>query len=275
MATTTTGVSIPLTSSKDVYPSPSSPGKSVFALPGERGFALPGERGFTTPSSPGKEVYPSPASPSKSGFALPSSPSKSGFPLPSSPSKIQTPLTSPTLSSTDPSPSKHKFDRPNPHPYAIKTTSTALLARSNSSSGNVSAQRHAYVPVPVSPGHSRGGDNSSGGGGHRYTRSLSGVGDIPVLPPGTLGARPLPAPPELRRATLPVDVPSTPMDELPENPKLWTPAQLSAYLAGALRVRGEGTRLPERVVSDVASFVRQARIGGRAFLRLNEADLEG
>ncbi|TFK56492.1 hypothetical protein OE88DRAFT_1649806 [Heliocybe sulcata] len=281
-------------------------------------------------SSPESESLPTPLTPSESPFKSYSntaSPSRHAFPGSPSPAKnytTQSPLTSPTLDGSKPKFDRHnskpKFE-PNPHPYAIKTTSTALLARSNSSSGNVNAQRHTYIPVPpspssggagapTSPSHSRG-NNSSGSGGHRYTKSLTGVQDIPILPPGALGnggGRPLPVPPgaasastpdlslpetppprRMKRSdTLPGMLPSTPpppspsfsLDDLPENPKLWTPSQLSAYLTSALRVRGgegegEGPRLPGRVASDVAAFVRQSRIGGRAFLRLNEADLEG
>jgi hypothetical protein len=47
---------------------------------------------------------------------------------------------------------------------------------------------------------------------------------------------------------------------------------LSVYLATALRVRSGS--LPERVVGDVAKFVREMRIGGKAFLRLDDKDFE-
>jgi hypothetical protein len=66
------------------------------------------------------------------------------------------------------------------------------------------------------------------------------------------------------------------LDELPPNPKIWTPAQLSTYLVTALRVGGnndsDGSLAPA-VTRDVATFVRQAGITGRVFLRLNDDDL--
>lgn len=66
------------------------------------------------------------------------------------------------------------------------------------------------------------------------------------------------------------------LDDLPPNPKLWTPAQLSSYLVTALRIRSssdDGVVLPDRVAKDIATFVKHARITGRTFLRLSEEDL--
>jgi hypothetical protein len=65
------------------------------------------------------------------------------------------------------------------------------------------------------------------------------------------------------------------VDDLPSNPRVWSTSQLASYLITALRVRsGEALPLPLPVAKDVASFVRQERLTGRAFLRLNEQDLE-
>ncbi|TFK63707.1 hypothetical protein BDN72DRAFT_305824 [Pluteus cervinus] len=66
------------------------------------------------------------------------------------------------------------------------------------------------------------------------------------------------------------------ISSLPPNPKDWTPSQLSIYLARALRNRdGESLeRLPSRVVEDIAAFVREKRMWGRTFLRLEDEDLE-
>ncbi|THV05826.1 hypothetical protein K435DRAFT_61774 [Dendrothele bispora CBS 962.96] len=81
--------------------------------------------------------------------------------------------------------------------------------------------------------------------------------------------------------------------DLPANPKVWTPSQLSAYLTTALRVRsgvkknegggggeggggdGDDLKLPVRVAQDIAAFVREKKINGRVFLRWEEGDLEG
>ncbi|KAI5122724.1 hypothetical protein M0805_009809 [Coniferiporia weirii] len=173
---------------------------------------------------------------------------------------------------------------PNQHPYAIKTTSTAILTRSNSS-GYAAHTRHAYIPITSSPS-SR----------HRHSKS-----DLSRPAP-----RPLPIPPSLdipskdhkghhhtssedllfpthrarRSDTLPA-VPTLPppspvkVDDLPSNPRAWTTSQLSSYLITALRVKsGESLPLPLPVAKDIAVFVKEARLNGRAFLRLNEQDID-
>ncbi|KAI9001488.1 hypothetical protein BD414DRAFT_404874 [Trametes punicea] len=200
--------------------------------------------------------------------------------------------------------------KPNPHPYAIKTTSTALLTRSNTSGYNVNATRHYYVPL--SPNSTRS-DSSKG---HRASKSLSSVTESPTRE----APRPLPAPPALditvdrktgkhdrygyvsadeaialprgrprRSETMPVIPlptsgmlsPAPSIEELPDNPKLWTPSQLATYLTCALRVTSGGKAgdvesigLPPLVAKDIAAFVKSARIDGRTFLRMNEEDLE-
>lgn len=63
-------------------------------------------------------------------------------------------------------------------------------------------------------------------------------------------------------------------EDLPPNPKEWAPSQLSAYLVTALRMTGGG-QLPAPVARDIAALVRNKRITGRVFLRLNDEDLEG
>jgi hypothetical protein len=78
--------------------------------------------------------------------------------------------------------------------------------------------------------------------------------------------------PSVPHGTAAADIPYL---DLPANPKLWTPSQLGSYLSAALRVRvGDQEALPQAVARDIAAFVRQARISGRVFLRLNEGDLE-
>ncbi|OBZ72021.1 hypothetical protein A0H81_07374 [Grifola frondosa] len=222
------------------------------------------------------------------------------------------PSRAPSLGYTPSSPTKRDPAlKPNPHPYAIRTTSTALLSRSNSSGHNVNATHHYYIPL--SPSHNRTSEHK----GHRLSKSLNSTSESPRSAP-----RPLPVPPSFqshtragngpvpdngrggyvsadetcapsrhsRRAeTLPLiplfdttPHPTATLEDLPSNPKLWTPSQLSSYLVTALRVTlhthsGEDDQvaLPFPIAKDIAAFVKDARIGGRMFLRLNEEDLEG
>ncbi|KAH9918923.1 uncharacterized protein BXZ73DRAFT_52673 [Epithele typhae] len=220
---------------------------------------------------------------------------------------LPTPPLAPSYSARSPS-KKDPSLKPNPHPYAIKTTSTGILTRSNSSGYNVNASHHYYIPP--SPTHHR-----SDSKGHRATKSLTLVPESPSRE----SPRPLPIPPDLdhtvnrrdgsgsssgyvsadevsrqaprrpkRAETLPVFPLPTPAlpappsaDDLPDNPKLWTPSQLATYLVTALRMTSNGKPgeiesigLPTMVAKDIATFVKGARIGGRTFLRLTEEDLE-
>lgn len=107
--------------------------------------------------------------------------------------------------------------------------------------------------------------------------------------------QPLPVPPEsvsaakyhhrTRADTLPsILTDNEPLDvslasvALPANPKLWTVSQLSSYLLRTLRMPSQFSDLDEdlplAVVQDVAMAVKEAKINGRAFLRLNEEDLD-
>jgi len=75
--------------------------------------------------------------------------------------------------------------------------------------------------------------------------------------------------------------------DLPEDPKVWTPEDVARYLGRVVRARtmsgGEGTLRPgngghnsnEALASDLAAFVREKQIGGRGFMRMSEADLDG
>lgn len=54
---------------------------------------------------------------------------------------------------------------------------------------------------------------------------------------------------------------------LPANPKQWLPSQVALYLTHVLGVT------PKPVVDDVAAYVRNARMGGKQFLRLRDKDL--
>ncbi|KAL0060188.1 hypothetical protein AAF712_013035 [Marasmius tenuissimus] len=170
--------------------------------------------------------------------------------------------------------------RPNPHPYAIKTTSTALLSRSNSASSKHT--KHHYIPsTPPSR--------------HRTTSSASNIEiprPLPIPPPSPsdseggegnphTGPPPSHQPRRLKRSETTTGTPPAPspiaapltLEELPPNPKQWTPSQLSIYLATALRISGPG-ELPAPVANDIARFVRERKITGRVFLRLSEEELE-
>ncbi|KAL0571005.1 hypothetical protein V5O48_010952 [Marasmius crinis-equi] len=182
----------------------------------------------------------------------------------------------------------HEQLKPNPHPYAIKTTSTALLSRSNSSSSKHAHAKHHYIPS-TPPSNSKR---------HRTSSSVSNIEiprPLPIPPPSpspsdSEGGNPHTGPPpahqprRLKRSETVFGSPSTPpppinapltLEELPPNPKQWTPSQLSVYLGTALRISGGGPgELPAPVANDIAGFVRQRKIGGRVFLRLTEEELE-
>ena len=198
--------------------------------------------------------------------------------------------TSGTLASAYPFPlgSSTKHDpalKPNPHPYAIKTTHTALLSRSNSS-GHNTPSRNFYTPPTGTPSRSST-KHPHEYRGHRYSTSLTG--ELPSPSPA-----PSPSPTHVHRSesegdilprrpraeTLPTyladndeAVSVEPEEELPLNPKTWTPSQLSVYLTRALRVRS-GERPPERVARDIALWVRREGVTGRTFLRWTDENLK-
>jgi hypothetical protein len=155
---------------------------------------------------------------------------------------------------------------PNPHPYAIKTTSTGLL--SNSSSFSITSGSHHYIPPSPSPSPTQTG---FGGEGTYTTRHRYSSSESP---------RPLPPPPSAA-ALLASDDDDTPRRvhrayslpqemKLPEDPKRWTPAEVSLYLASSLNADD----IPAPVAHDIAMFVKDKKITGRRFLCLNEVDLE-
>jgi hypothetical protein len=156
-----------------------------------------------------------------------------------------------TVPSNLPFPTAHK---PNPHPYAVKTTSTALLSRSNSSSHNQQFSRSRYVPLSPSPTKSTNNGNGHGHHRHRYTKSLSDQSH-PLS---------LPIPPVKRAETLP-----NPSEFIPSNPNQWSNSQLLTYLGSP-----EACSLTFPVADEVANFVRDSGMTGRAFLCLTDADLE-
>jgi len=72
------------------------------------------------------------------------------------------------------------------------------------------------------------------------------------------------------------DVPPTPDPEaiaqLPDNPKHWSPSQLSVYLSSALRLKGGGS-IPAPVAKDIAAFALREKLTGRTFLKLGDENL--
>ncbi|KAH9050368.1 hypothetical protein EDB83DRAFT_2226665 [Lactarius deliciosus] len=174
--------------------------------------------------------------------------------------------------------------KPNPHPYAIKTTHTGVLSRSNSS-GHNTPSRYFYTPPPGSPLRSPTKPKPESRG-HRHSASLTGELPLPLPSPLASPAYSQRSQSEddlsLRRQradTLPTYLANTdgvsaePEEDLPHNPKAWTPSQLSVYLTAALRVRS-GERLPERVARDITSWVRREAVTGRTFLRWTDEDLK-
>ena len=158
-----------------------------------------------------------------------------------------------------------KKQKPNAHPYAIKTSSTALLSRNSSSSSSVLGTHH-YIPPSPSPSPT----TQTGFGyttRHRYSTSES---PRPFPPPPSAAALlgnddDDDTPRRVHRAySLPQEI------KLPEDPKRWTPAEVSIYLTSG----GGGHDLPTPVAHDIATFVKDKKITGRRFLRLNEVDLE-
>jgi hypothetical protein len=134
----------------------------------------------------------------------------------------------------------------NPHPYPIKTTSTGLLTRSNSSP-SPAHDRHHYVPL-ASPTRPRSGSDAGVNGNaagpskgrHRYSRSLTSHFPIslPVPPSPTRSLNSLELEHEIsilpRREIYHSDAPGE-LYDLPPDPQTWSPAQLSTYLATALK----------------------------------------
>ena len=61
--------------------------------------------------------------------------------------------------------------------------------------------------------------------------------------------------------------------DLPDDPKRWTPTEVSLYLAASLNATGGGYDLPTSVARDISTFVKDKKITGKIFLRLNEVNL--
>jgi len=61
-------------------------------------------------------------------------------------------------------------------------------------------------------------------------------------------------------------------EEVPINPKLWTPSELARYLGQNLRTGGSGgsgQTLPAPLVKDIESWVLRQQVTGRVFLKGN------
>ncbi|KAG6864275.1 hypothetical protein C0991_010912 [Blastosporella zonata] len=146
--------------------------------------------------------------------------------------------------------------KPNPHPYAIKTTSTGILSRSSSTLSSAFQSHNHYVPISpsTSPTKANYQGHSERGSRHRYSRSLT----------DDSSPRPLPAPPEdlYYSQQQPVGQVRSRADSLSEtlddttNPKSWTFEQLA-------------TNVPE-----IADFIEEHQITGRAFLRFDDGVLD-
>ena len=180
-----------------------------------------------------------------------------------------------------------KKEQPNVHPYAIKTSSTAILSRSNSTSAHASVGPHHYIPSSpstTSPQHSPAKQHRPSR--HRYSRSLTS--DLPPALPPPPGASPSASPNQTqfsgsdsdntprrrgqRAETLPSSAaPPIQNLDLPDDPKTWTPSQLSKYLSTTLRA-GDAN-MPAPVAKDIAKFISDNRITGKTFLRFSEDDL--
>lgn len=174
-----------------------------------------------------------------------------------------------------------KKQKPNPHPYAIKTSTTGLL--SNSSSFSTTSGTHHYIPPSPSPSPTQTGFEGEGRYTTTTTRHRYSSSESP---------RPLPLPPSAAGLLGSDDDDDTPrrgittraqraysLPQLPKDPKRWTPAEVSIYLASSLNAAavgggGGGHDLPTRVARDIATFVKDKKITGRRFLSLNEVDLE-
>ena len=194
------------------------------------------------------------------------------------------PTTSASAPSSSPSSPAYHFpilprkDQPNAHPYAIQTSSTAILSRSNSTSTHASVGPHHYIPMspsPTSPQHSPTKLNRPSR--HRYSRSLTSDQPPPLPPPPGAASNheednDTPRKHGHRADTLPSAAGPPPQNlDLPDDPKSWTPSQLSSYLSATLRT-GDA-KLPAPVAKDIATFVNERRITGKTFLRLTEDDL--
>lgn len=142
--------------------------------------------------------------------------------------------------------------------------------------------------MPLSPAPSTGKDMQRT---HRQSKSLTEEPPLDLSFP-----RPLPIPPtftgngrDYRQSGWTRDasfgssqdgslIGSPTVEDLPSNPKLWTPAQVSTYLYTALRVIPPslegGDALSISAVEDIIAFTREANINGRIFLRLIAEDLD-
>lgn len=193
-------------------------------------------------------------------------------------------------------------------PY-IRTSFSSGYVRSKSTQA-ILPDTSPVVTSPSTPGIRRHSQSR----GHRHTKSLNAQAIPPPLPlpkehtdsgymsnkensddraetvirqwrlkrsetdPGQLDKR---ADKSSLLPSLPVSIPlayKTRFDTgMQENPKLWTPAQLSQYLLTALRFKGNKSMevsVPKPVAQDIANFVVKYKLNGRAFLRLEDKDIE-
>ncbi|KAG8719191.1 hypothetical protein FRC08_003418, partial [Ceratobasidium sp. 394] len=181
--------------------------------------------------------------------------------------------------------------RREPPPY-IRTSFSSGYIRSNSTSAITSAP----TPIATSPSTPSLRRHSQSRG-HRHTKSLNAQRAPPPLPlpkgeidPGYNSNKEdsddrVEAVIRQWRLKHAKSVPlhlsadeGTIAPSLPDNPKLWTPAQLAQYLLTALRFNSskssEVVLVPKPVAQDIANFVVKCKLNGRVFLRLAEKDME-
>lgn len=177
-------------------------------------------------------------------------------------------------------------------PAADKFDSNPLLSQlsvSGFTPGGPIPHGHSYLQQDVKKIRTptRTGGDISGG----MSRSASGI-SVPPLPrlpsfPLTPPSRPSAPPqlvrskttPELQRNTKTCSLDPSPVASssssssplallLLTDPRTWTPSEVTLYLSHVLCL------VPRPLLQDLHAFVRQERLGGKAFLRLREADLE-
>ncbi|KAF8507664.1 hypothetical protein JB92DRAFT_3145277 [Gautieria morchelliformis] len=173
----------------------------------------------------------------------------------------------------------------NPHPYPIKTSHTGLLTRSNSSKAHGSWSKHHYTPVAPSPSAVVfDPPQSSPSPARRHAKSSSHVQPAHASPSNKShkydsprasdrGASMSQSESKYSRSWVGRNSEGEKVD-LPRHPYLWTPAQLGNYLSSEL-CGSDGEPLDSDVVNNVVDFIQQRKIGGRAFLNLDQEDFHG
>lgn len=213
-----------------------------------------------------------------------------------------------TFPSTSPSPTKE-----NCHPYGVITTSTGLLTRSNSVTSSPFTHSYAPLtspsapirtsrpkthrysrslssaddiftappplpsPPPRSPSSrsrsmSRGDDNS-----HFPELDMPSSDSESWLKSKMRASETLPSL-FTPKSTAPTATPDTyeataKVLGLPQNPKYWSPTNLSLYIGTVLSAK-RGGPLPDNVLRDVQIYFIREKVSGRQFMRFSEDDMD-